>query len=327
MSATKHATIVKARLRNFGNGVLEVSNDTVKFYVESGRLRKSRETVRGIPIAEIESLERNENDLSITWKGSTDVFALDEKTQADGIQERIAALLKEHQKSAENKAARDQKETEQKQVEQNSRLVQAMTNAVKVASSLFDVLRHLHGRIDWKLVEFSFKQVDEAAEKFASENMEMDFLDVKPLSVAVQQRYPKEIADRALEALKTLYEHFRPEEASPVDSVKQLHPNPHDAKLMLRAFYVLNDMMLGAIVGDKDLEKESAELLKLLEEMAKQPGSQIDLGKVKSSFEKLSAGKEKQKEGFEEIRVMLELQLKDLSSLATRSLQASPVMI
>jgi hypothetical protein len=324
MSATKAATkpiIAKARLRNFGNGILEVSDDTVKFYVETGRLRKRRETVRNILILEIESLERQENDLSVTWKGNTDVFAVEATSQVLGIHDRILAVLKERQKTAETKTIDEQKLVEQKQTEQNAQVVQAAANAVEVANSLFGVLRHLHGRIDWKLVESSAQQVNEAVEKLASENENLAFLDVTPISSAVEQRYPKEITERALEALKRLHERFRREEPAPAEGPEQLHPSQHDANVILEAFYVWNDMTLGAIVGDKDFEKESAEMLRLLEELTKLLGSQIDIGMVKASFEKLSAGKEKQMEGFAEIKVMLDQQLKDLMSLASRASQ------
>ena len=338
MSATKPATTVKARLRNFGNGILEVTDDTVKFFVETGRFRKRRETVRNIPIPEIENLERKENDISVTWKDNTDVFAVEETSRVVGIHDRIVAVLKERQKASEAKAVEvkteeEHKQTEQKmaeikQEEQNARLVQSTANAVAVVNSLVEVLRRLHGRIDWKTVESSLQQVGDAVEKLGSENGDLTFLDVKPLSTAVQQRYPKEVAERALEALKRLHERFNREEpASVTEGSERPHPIQRDAQLMLRAFYVWNDLTLGAVVGDKDFEKENAELLRLLEELAKQPGSQIDSRMVKAPFEKLPAGREKQKEGFEEIKVMLDLQLKDFTLLVSRMQQAGSASV
>jgi hypothetical protein len=80
-------------------------------------------------------------------------------------------------------------------------------------------------------------------------------------------------------------------------------------------------LTLGAVVGDKDSEKEAAELLKLLEELAKQPSSRIDMSAVKASFEKLSLGREKQKESLEKIKDMLDLQHQDLMLLATSTQQ------
>jgi hypothetical protein len=320
--ATKPTT-VKARLRNSGNGILEVSDDTVKFYVETRRFRKRRETVRNIPIPEIESLELKENDLGVTWKGNTDFFAAEDTSKVVAIHERILAAMKERQKAAEAKAAEEQKQVEQKQPEQKTQLVEITGSAVEVVNSLFEVLRHLHGRIDWKLVEFSFQQVEESFGKLAGQSADFAFFDLKSISAAVQQRYPKEIAERIFEALKKLHERFNREETAPPEgSEEQLRPSQHDARQMLRAFYVWNDMTLGAVVGDKDRAEENAELLRLLEELAKQPSSKIDISTVKSSFEKLSEGREKQQEGFEELKVVLDLQLKDLMVLAPPAQEA-----
>ncbi len=313
MSTTKPSTVVKARLRNFGNGILEVSDEAVKFYVQTGRFKKHRETIRDIPTSEIETLERQENDLSITWKGNTDVFAVEQTSQVLHIQERILTVLKERQKTKEAKVAEEH--VEQKQSEQSSKLVHSTAKAVEAVNSLFEVLRHLHGRIDWKIVELSSQRVDDAVAKLASENEKLAFLDVKPIAAAVQQRFPKEIADRAFDALKTLHERFNREDSSPAEGAEQPDPNQRDAKLILQAFYVWNDVMLGAVVGDKDTGKETAELLRIIEELAKKPSSQIDAGRVRNAFEKLSAEREKQKEGFEELKTMLELQLKDFMSL------------
>jgi len=319
MSTTKPETIVKSRLRNFGNGVLEVSNDTVKFYVETGRFRKHRETIRNIPIAEIESLERQENDLSLTWKENTDVFAVAETSKVLAIHERILAGLKEQQKPAESTVAETQKETEK-----TNQLIQETASTIEVANALFTILRHMHGRVDWKLVELGFQQVDEASAKLTSLGTDFAFLDVTPISVAVQQRYPKEIADRTFEALKTLHKHFNSDDSSPTEGADKPRPNKKDSRVLVQAFYVLNDLTIGAVVGDKDFEKETTELMKLLDELAKQPNSRIDMNAVKTSFEKLSLGREKQKEGFKEINVMLELQLQGLMLVTTSAQQTSP---
>jgi hypothetical protein len=190
---------------------------------------------------------------------------------------------------------------------------------VEVVNSLFEVLRHLHGRIDWKILELSSQRVDDAVAKLASENENLSFLDVKPIAAAIQQRFPKEIAYRTFDALKMLHERFNRVDSSHAEGAEQPHPKQYDARLTLQAFFVWNDMTLGAVVGDKDTEKESAEMLRIIEELVKQPSSQIDSDRVRAAFEKLSGEREKQKEGFEELKAMLELQLKDFMSLVERA--------
>src|SRR3989304_2501952 len=94
MTAAPAELTVKARLRNFGDGVLVLADDAVKFYVETGRFRKHRKIAREILLADIESVERQGNDLSVAWKGNTDIFVMAQPSQVEPIYERIIAALK-----------------------------------------------------------------------------------------------------------------------------------------------------------------------------------------------------------------------------------------
>jgi hypothetical protein len=303
MSATKPTITVKSRLRNVGNGTLEVSDASVKFYVESGRFKKRRETVRDIPIADIQSVEQLNDDVSITWKENIDAFAVEQASQVEAILGRITASLDERRKTAET----PKQIVEQKQND----LGQLVASAVDVADSAFNVLTHLNGRVDWTVVENDYLRLQETVGKLSSQNGAPVVLDVAPVSVALQQRYPKEIAERTLNVLKALYDGFNGGASSSVEGSEQPHPNQHDAKLQLQAFYVLGDMALGAVVGDEAVANEGVELLKLLEELAKLPSSKVDVNVAKSSVEKLSGGKKKQAEALGGVKSMLELQLKE----------------
>jgi hypothetical protein len=301
MTAPPAELTVKARLRNFGDGVLVIAADSVKFYVETGRFRKKRKFVREIPTAEIESVERQENDLRIIWKENTDIFAIEQPSQIEPIHERIAAALKEPTKDVENKETNGQKHVE---------LAQLTVKAMETADSLFDILKKLHGRVDWSLVENSFKQSEENAKNLASQANSL-CLGITQLSAAVPERRPKEIAEKAYDVLKTLYEHFDGMASSSVNA-EQIYSNHRDARLLIQASYILNDMLLGLVVGDGTFEKEGAELMKVLDDLAKVPGLKIDVNAVRTSFDRMCAEKEKQGLVVEEIRLMLEQQLKEL---------------
>jgi hypothetical protein len=303
MSATKPAIIVKARLRNVGNGVLEVNDESVKFYVETGRFKKRREIVREIPIAEVEGVERQESDLSVTWKGNIEAFAIEQASQVETIHERITLALKKRQKSTEIKPTTVE--------ETRNDLPQTITNAIEVGDSVFNLLQHLHGRVDWKLVENSYQQLEQAVGKLPSQLEDLASLDVNPLSLAIQARNPRETSEKCFDLLKTLYHYFDDESPSAVEGPEQVHPNRHEAKLVLHAFYILNDTALGAFVGEKT-EEEDTELLKTLDEFSKLPDSKLNFDAVKASLGKLSEGKRKQREVFDETKLILRQQLKEL---------------
>src|SRR3990170_8994431 len=120
MTAAPSELTVKTRLRNFGDGILVLADDALKFYVETGRFRKHRKIVREIPLADVESVERQGNDLSIVWKGTTDMFVAERASQVEPIYERIMSALKERTKNVENKEPTDQKRTELAQMMGNA---------------------------------------------------------------------------------------------------------------------------------------------------------------------------------------------------------------
>jgi hypothetical protein len=302
MTSSKPVNIVKARLRNVGDGVLEFTDDVVKFYVETGRFRKQRKVVREISLVDVESVDRQGNGLSITWKGTTETFDIKQSSQVDAIYERITANLTKRKDETESQAADGKKQLE---------LAQITVNAMATIDSLFNILKNLHGRVDWKLVEDNYMQSEENYGKLANQSANPLCLDVKPLSLAVQGHRAKEAAEKTFDALKALYNEFDTLVSS-VNGSEQLHPNPSDAKLMIQAVYVLNDLVLGAVVGDEEITKESAELLKVLDDLAKLPGSKIDVNAVKTSVDKLCEDKEKREQLAEDVRLMLEQQLKEL---------------
>jgi hypothetical protein len=122
----------------------------------------------------------------------------------------------------------------------------------------------------------------------------------------VQRKQPK-----TYNVLRALYDHFDGRAPSAEDS-EQFHPNRRDAKLVMQAVYLLNDMALG--VGDEAVGKEGAELLKMLEDLAKLSDSKIDVNAVKTALDKLSLETEKQRLVAEEIMPTLQQQLKKLIS-------------
>lgn len=318
MSTTKPAIVVKARLRNFGNGILEIDDETIKFFVETGRLRKHRETIRNIPIAEVESLEQQENDLSITWKENTDVFAVMETSKVQEIHERISEGLKQKEKPVESVAPETPKP-----IDNTKQLVQEMAYSIEVSNALFNILGQLNGRVNWKLVELAYQQAGEATTNLNSLGTDFTFLELNTISAALQQRNPKDIVDRSLDALKAVYKHFYYDETTPTESSTQNLVNRQDLKVLVQAFYILNDLKLGALVTDTDYEKEAAELPKLFAELAKQPTSKINMDAVKTSYEKLLR-KERQKEALEELRAILELRREDLLQLVSNASPETP---
>jgi hypothetical protein len=301
MNAADKAVVVKARLRNVGEGFLELIDDRIKFYVETGRFRKQRKISREIQFADVENIEQQGNDLHVIWKDNTEMFAFEQQSQLEAIRERITAALKERKK---------EQETEEMANQEWKELAQMMTSAMEAVGSLFDILGNLHGRVDWKLVEDSLLRFEESVGTLSSQGANPVCLNIKPVSVAIRQRHPEEIGEKAYDILRELYDHFNGLVSS-VQGSEKSQLNRRDAKLFIQAIYVLNDMSLGAVIGDDAVGKEGAELFKALEDLAKLPGSQIDVNAVKASLDKLCTEKERHRSVIEDIKSTLEKKLKE----------------
>jgi hypothetical protein len=311
MNAVSKAVIVKVRLRNVGEGFLELIDDRIKFYVETGHFRKQRKILREIQFADVESIERQGNDLHVIWKDNTEMFAFEQQSQLEAIRERITMAFKERKK---------EQETEETANQEWKELAQMMTSAMETVGSLFDILENFHGRVNWKLVEDNLLRFEESAGALSSQGADPVCLGIKPISVAVRQRRPEEIGEKAYDILRELYDHFNGLVSSVQDS-GQSHPNRRDAKLFIQAIYVLNDMSLGAVIGDEAVGKEGAELFKALEDLAKLPGSQIDVNAVKASLDNSCAEKERQRSVMGEIKSTLEKKLKEQVMAAAGNFQ------
>ncbi len=291
----------KARLRNVGNGTLELVGNTIEFYVEKGRLSKQKQIAKEIPLADIESVERVENELSITWKGVTDRFVVEKAELAETMHAKITEAL-----SVQSKPSVAKEEAPKQKLNE---LAQALSNALKITDSLFDILRSLHGRVDWNRVESHLKCSKENIRSFVDQKGAVN-LDFSKLSSAIKEHLPEEISKEAYGILKALFEYFNglpPQD----ESSARIHPNHDDAKKVILAYYTLNDIILGVVVGDEEVGKERSELVTVLDALSKSTGLQIGVDAVKEAVNKLGVEKEAES-AIAESRAVFVQQLKDL---------------
>jgi hypothetical protein len=300
MTAVTEELTEKARLRNFGDGFIGITDGVLKFYVETGRFRKHRQIIREIPFAEVENVEQQGNDLSIFWKDTKDVFAIAKPSQVEPVLQRIMAALKEHTRETETKIVTDQ---------QGKETTQLTVKILDTSDSLFSILKNLHGRLDWNLMETNFQSVQENVKNLANQPNSL-CIDLTQLSAAVQERRLKEISGTTFDVLKALYVHFD-ELFSPSENAEQFHLNCQDSRMIMQANYISNDMLLGAVVGDNTLEKEGAELMKILDSLSKLPGSKIDTNAIKAELDKLCAEKENRVAIVEDMHLMLGQNLRE----------------
>jgi hypothetical protein len=292
---------VKAYLIGLGSGTLEFIDNSMKFHVEKGRLRKRKELAREIPMADIEGMDVVGKEISITWKGTTDVFVIEETESAGTIFESLPKTFREQKKVFEDKEVAKQKRNE---------ISRTVSIAMDIADSLFDILRCLHGWVDWDRVEGFLKSSEENAARLTDQKMKTIELDFTKLSLAIKERLPEETSKETYNLLRMLYDYFGGLD-SENEFLKEIHPNYYDAKTAIQAHYLLNDIVLGTMLEDEEIVKEHNELLITLEDLSKGTGLKINVTAIKDVISQLGVDKEKERV-VKESRAVFRKQLEDL---------------
>ena len=291
-------------MRNFGNGTLELTGDTVRFYTERGRIKKQKEIVKEIPIADIESIERHGNELNITWNESNYAFVSEKAELAESIYAKVTeALEKQQKKTLDDKEAASQTQNQ---------LAEMLGVVIEIVDALFDILRSLQGQVDWSRVENYLNRSEENIKVFTIQNRGTLNLNVKKLSSAIKDRQPKETAKETYSILTSLYEYFS---GLPVqdETPEQIHPNIGDAKKLMLTYYTLNDVVLGITVEDEEIRKEINEFIPMIDDFSKGTYLKVNADEVKDNVNKLSVEKEKENL-IEESRAAFIQQLKEQSN-------------
>jgi len=294
-------TKVKAKLGNRGSGMLEFVDNTLKFYVEKGRFKKQSETVREIPLADIEKATVEGKEFSVTWKGVADVFVIEKGESANTVCEEINSAL-----SGQAEVPKDEEVFNQ----ECSELVDLVKVAWDTSDAMFDILMHLQGRVNWKRQETTLKRSQEIMENFPSQHANRADLDFTRLKSTIRARSPEEVAKEAYNILKSLNGYLNDLSISNV-ALQKIHPNYDDAKQMALVYYMLNDIILGTIVGDKEIEKEKNELLETLDELSKTMEYKIDIEAIKRAIDRLDH-EENKESSVEENRTVFRQQFEGL---------------
>jgi hypothetical protein len=299
--ATVTSSTVKAHLIGLGSGTLEFIDNTLKFHIKKGRFRKRKEISKEIPMAEIEGMNRVGNELCITWKGTTDTFVIEETEFAGTIFEKIPETLKEQRGTLQDKELMEQKKNQ---------ISKVVSDAMKIADLLFNILMSLHGWVDWNRIEVFSKRFEENVGTLTDEEIGKMELNLKKLLLAIEERLPEKISKEACDLLRTIHHYFGGL-VSENEPLKEIHPNYSDGRTIIRAYYLLNDIALGTMVGDDEIGEEHNELVITLEKLSRATGLKINIEAIKDVITKL--GEKKGKESaIERSRAVFRRQLSNL---------------
>ncbi len=251
--------------------MLEFADNTLKFYVERGRFKKHLETVREIPLADIEKTVVEGGELSVTWKGVADVFVVEKAESANTICEEINVAL-----SKQVEVPQDE-EASNKEYNQLGDLVKG---AWDICDSMFDILMNLQGQVNWNLQETILKHSKEINENLPKQHSNKVNLDFKKLTLKIRAHSPEEVAEEAYNILKSLTGCLSDLSIDQMP-LQKIHPNYSDAKPLALTYCTLNDIIFGTVVGDEEIEREKNELWGMLGELSKSMEHEINIEAIK----------------------------------------------
>ncbi len=259
---------------------VEVSDNIARFFVAKGLGKKQLLVVREIPVLEIEHIEKLGNELSVTWKGATDSFFTKEKTNIFGkLVDQINGILEDQRKTKENN------ENNEKASLRRNELLAIINTSIGIIDQSFNVQIGLQEkRINWQQLEGFANGFGENL-SFTVQTMPPLNLGFSKIAYAIKSQIPKETSNEAFSILEAVYEYFNGLNLD--DDPKENNPNFHDAKSVILAYFMLNDLLLGKVVGDKENNEEISQLESVLQNLAAETNFKVNIDELKGSIDKI----------------------------------------
>lgn len=273
----------------------EVSESALKFFDAKGFPKKRWVLITEIPISEVSNVENFGNELSITWNGVVYSFVLKKKSESfSELRDQIRGLLEQQQKTEES--------TDQASL-RKSDLTGLINGSIGIVDLAFDILMGLHEkRVDWTRLEVSADKLGSSRD-FTGQTVAPLNLDFEKVSAAIKKQIPKETAKETFSILKSIYTYF--EILKPADGEKVYFQN---ALLSILAYYTLNDLLFGKVIGEKDSRKESLALEDVLMSLANESNVKVNFEELQVNMDRLDA-ETGDKNAIEEARAIFKKQL------------------
>jgi hypothetical protein len=166
-------------------------------------------------------------------------------------------------------------------------LLELVKVSIVVIELSFDILISLQEkRTNWVRLEKYSKDFG-LNKNFTLQTMPPLNLDFLRISSAINAQNLQKTSKETYNILKTIFEYF--DGLSVDDDLKESVPNFQSAKAIVLAYYTLNDLLLGKLVGDKENNKESHQLESALEALSNNASFQVNIEELRIIMENLNS--------------------------------------
>jgi hypothetical protein len=145
-------------------------------------------------------------------------------------------------------------------------LIEIINASMNIVDLSFDILLGLQKkRINWELLEAYSKPCEEDL-SFTYQTMPIMNLNFFKISSAIKSQNAKATSTEAYNLLKDVFEYF--DSLNLDDDLKEGALNYINTKAIILLYYLLNDVILGKTVGDKENKKETNQMGNILQILA-----------------------------------------------------------
>jgi hypothetical protein len=262
---------------------VEVVNDNVKFSMAKGFFKKRWIVVKEIPVLEITRIENFGNELAVTWKDKVDTFFMKGKSESFGrLCDKVNEILEQRESQVSNEIS----------TQRRNELLGVINASVGVVDLSFNILIDLQAkRVNWKQLEIYSNGFGESL-SFSGHTMSPLNLDFTKISSSIERQVPREASREAYNILKAIYAYF--DGLSVDDDLKDYHPNLQNAKALILAYYILNDLFLGRVVGDKENDKENSQFETVLQILANETTFKINVDELRGTINNVDLEKDRE---------------------------------
>jgi hypothetical protein len=255
----------------------EIFDNTLRFFVKKGFLKKRLITVKEIPVNEITDIESYRNTLTVTWKGAKDTFLTMENPELfNSLRDRVKTALEEQEID---------KDTWKSAIRRNE-ILAVLDASVGIIDFSFNILIGIHRRqIDWqRLSDYSSGDLLNTF-SFTGQFMPPLNFDFMKISLVIENQNVEETSKEAYDILKVIYNYF--DNLSVTDDLKESVPNFVNAKAIILSYYTLNYLLLGKVAGEKDNTNEYNQLKSVLELLDNDTNFKVNIETLKASMDKV----------------------------------------
>jgi hypothetical protein len=249
----------------------EISDNKIKFFDAKGFPKKHWVLIKEMPIQEIIGIESFGNELKITLNEEVYIFVSKKNSELIiSLCDQIQSLLKDRKKTLEinNKSYI---------------IINDLRKVMDIIDLSFDILMGLNEKeINWINLEGNVARLLDSWKLDGDAPLNLDFANV---SAAIKRRIAEETSKEAYSILKFVYEHF--DGIKPKDYQKDNSVNVPNAKDLILAYYLLNDVLFGKVFGEVDNEKEILALEGVFLDLANGSNIKLNIEELKSGIYKL----------------------------------------